>query len=72
LLYSWALDILFLLNLNYPIVFTQANDYSDLRGETRVFEKLFGGHIQYFMSPSENPFRAMSHYVDDNKNIPDD
>jgi len=33
LLMSWAYDILFLVNTKYRIVFTQASDYSDLRGE---------------------------------------
>ncbi len=28
LLNSWCLDLVMLLNLNYPIIFTQANDYS--------------------------------------------
>jgi len=28
LLTSWCLDLVMLLNLNYPFIFTQANDYS--------------------------------------------
>ena len=64
---SWALDLVFLLNLNYKIIFTQANDFSDLRGETRIFEKLFGDKAKFFLSASENPLRAMTHYVDENK-----
>lgn len=66
LLLSWALDLVFLVNLNYKIVFTQANDFSDLRGETRVFDRLFDKKVHFFMPPSENPYRAMTHYVDEN------
>lgn len=47
LLESWALDLVMLVNLKYPIFFTQANDYSDLRGETKVFEKLFENKINF-------------------------
>lgn len=67
LVLSWALDLVFLLNLNYKIIFTQANDFSDLRGETRIFEKLFGDKAKFFLAAAENPFRAMTHYVDENK-----
>jgi hypothetical protein len=49
LVHSWALDIVFLLGLKYRIVFTQANDYSDLRGESRIFEKLFDKKVNYFI-----------------------
>ena len=62
---SWSLDLLFLINLNYKIVFTQASDYSDLRGEQRVLEKLFGNKINQFMPPVENPFRAVTIYSED-------
>jgi len=41
LLNSWCVDIGTLLNLGYPVVFTQANDYSDLRGELRVIDEIF-------------------------------
>jgi hypothetical protein len=65
LLMSWALDLVFLLNLNHRIVFTQANDFSDLRGETKVFEKLFNGKVRFFIEPQPNPMRAMTHYTED-------
>ena len=41
LLESWACDLVKLLDLRYPVFFTQANDFSDLKGETMVFEVLF-------------------------------
>ena len=66
LLLSWALDLVFLINLGYKLVFTQANDFSDLRGETRVFDKLFDKKVNVFLPPSANPYRAMTTYVDEN------
>ncbi len=62
---SWALDLVFLVNLNYKIVFTQANDFSDLRGEKAVFEHVFRDKVKYFIDSQENPFRAMTHYTED-------
>ena len=50
-------------NLGYRVIFTCANDYSDLRGETLVFDKVFQGRVNYFMQPQENPFRAVTHYT---------
>lgn len=41
LLESWACDIVRLLDLRYAVFFTQANDYSDVRGEMQVFQVLF-------------------------------
>ena len=64
LVLSWCLDILQLVHLNYRVVFTQANDFSDLRGETRVFEKVFANRVKYFIEAEANPFRAMTHYTD--------
>lgn len=54
-----------LVNLKYPVFFTQANDYSDLRGETRVFEKLFDNKVNFIKEPIENPFRAVTNYTED-------
>lgn len=65
LLISWALDLVFLLNLNFKIVFTQANDFSDLKGEIQVFEKLFDDKVRFFIEPQQNPMRAMTHYTED-------
>ena len=55
-----------MINLGYKLVFTQANDFSDLRGETRVFDKLFDKKVNVFLPPSANPYRAMTTYVDEN------
>ena len=51
LLHSWLKDQIMLFNLGYPVVYTQANDYSDLWGETKVFEKVFQNRVNYFMEP---------------------
>lgn len=59
---SWACDLVKLLELRFLTFFTQANDFSDLRGETRVFEVLFEKNVKYVLPPQENPFRAMTHY----------
>lgn len=67
LLISWALDILFLVNLGYPVVFTQASDFSDLKGEQRVFERMFKKSVKFFMEPLENPFRAVTTYSEDSE-----
>lgn len=67
LLLSWSLDLVFLINLGYKIVFTQANDFSDLRGELRVFDKLFDKKVNMFLQPQSNPFSAMTCYVDENE-----
>ena len=63
LLKSWCKDLLMLFNLNYRVIFTCANDYSDLRGETLTFERVFLGRVNYFMQAEENPFRAVTHYT---------
>ena len=63
LLRSWCRDLIMLFNLGYKVVFTCANDYSDLRGETLVFEKVFQDRVNYFMPGQENPFRAVTHYT---------
>ena len=41
LLRSWSRDLIMLFDLGYKVIFTCANDYSDLRGETLIFEKVF-------------------------------
>ena len=41
LLKSWSKDLLMLFDLGYRVIFTCANDYSDLRGETLVFQHVF-------------------------------
>jgi len=36
LLHSWCIDLVLLISSEIPVIFTQANDYSDQRGELRV------------------------------------
>lgn len=62
LLLSWACDLIKLLDLRYSVFFTQANDFSDLRGEQHVFKVLFEEKVKMILPPEENPFRAMTHY----------
>jgi hypothetical protein len=62
LLLSWTLDLVMLINMQYRVFFSQANDFSDLRGENRVFEKLFGNKVNFIVSPVENPFRSVTIY----------
>lgn len=65
LLTSWARDLVMLLGLNYRLVFTQASDFSDLRGETEVWQKLFDNNANLIAKAQENPFRAATHYTED-------
>lgn len=54
LLESWCSDLKFLAAAQLPCFFTCANDYSDLRGEILVLQKLVG--CQFIMKPKRNPF----------------
>jgi len=65
LLKSWSLDLLFLINLNYKVVFTQASDFSDLRGEKRVLERLFDDKINVFLPDMVNPYHGSTVYTTD-------
>ena len=67
LLHSWCVDLVTLINANYPIVFTQANDYSDMRGEVRVLETIFENKVNFVIEPQQNPFRAVTHYHEEGK-----
>jgi hypothetical protein len=51
---SWTSDLLKIMHHHVPIVFTQANDYSDLRGELLVLQKIVG--TKFVMTPLRNPF----------------
>lgn len=42
---------MYLLDKNYMIYFTQANDYSDLKGETLVLHTVFENRINYIQMP---------------------
>lgn len=65
LLVSWSLDLVMLVNLNYRVFFSQANDFSDLRGETRVLEKLFDNKVNIVVPPVVNPFNAVTTYTEE-------
>jgi hypothetical protein len=60
-------DLVTLINANYPIIFTQANDYSDQRGELRVLETIFNNKIRFIIEPQENPFRAVTYYHEEGR-----
>lgn len=45
LLRSWCKDLIMMFNLGYKIVFTCANDYSDLKGETLIFQHVFKARV---------------------------
>ena len=51
---SWTKDLLSLANYNIPIIFTQANDYSDLKGELLILQQIIG--IKFIMTPTRNAF----------------
>jgi len=51
---SWVKDLEYILDSNLRCVFTQANDYSDLRGELVVLRSLF--EAQFVLGPLKNPF----------------
>lgn len=70
LLHSWCLDLVRLTDLMYPVFFTQANDFSDLRGEQRVLEVIFEGKIKQVLQPEHNPFRAATHYTNEDSGKP--
>lgn len=53
---SWARDLRLLCEHDIPIIVTQANDYSDLRGETRLLTEVI--RARYVLIPSRNPFAA--------------
>ena len=51
---SWTKDLLTLSDTNVPIIFTQANDYSDLVGELLVLQQIVGS--KFVMTPTRNAF----------------
>lgn len=55
LMRSWLPDLLAILRGGFVALFTCANDYSDLRGETLVWELL---HARSLVAPQRNPFKA--------------
>jgi len=59
--------LVYLLSLGYITVFTQANDYSDLRGEQLALKTVFEDNIYFLFSPIENPFSAVTRYHEPGK-----
>ena len=55
------------MSLNYLVVFTQANDYSDLRGEQRVLDVVFEKNANLCVGPIQNPFSAVTRYHEEGK-----
>mmetsp|Transcript_77227 Transcript_77227/g.154799 ORF Transcript_77227/g.154799 Transcript_77227/m.154799 type:complete len:427 (+) Transcript_77227:120-1400(+) len=53
LLWSWLPDLRLLAASGAPLIFTAANDYGDLKGETAVMQFL---GVNWCLSPSANPF----------------
>jgi len=53
-------DVCDLVDTGIPCVFTQANDYSDLAGETAIMRAL---GAKYILAPQGNPFQAVSCFV---------
>lgn len=64
LLKSWCNDIVRLANIGFIVIFTQANDFSDLKGEQRVLEVIFEGRLKPILTPTPNPFAAVTRYTD--------
>eukprot|EP00742_Colponemidia_sp_Colp-10_P008361 GILJ01009055.1.p1 GENE.GILJ01009055.1~~GILJ01009055.1.p1 ORF type:complete len:363 (+),score=28.28 GILJ01009055.1:37-1125(+) len=62
---SWIKDLVFILRLGVPMIFTCANDYSDLRGEQLVLKEVLGP--RFILEPMENPFRAVSYFHEPGK-----
>jgi hypothetical protein len=67
LLESWCVDLTSLFSMNRPVVFTQANDYSDQRGELRVLQSIFEDKANFIIMPQANPFRAVTYYHEEGK-----
>jgi hypothetical protein len=55
LMLSWLPDLLAILRGGFIALFTCANDFSDLRGESLVWELL---HARSLIAPQRNPFKA--------------
>jgi len=51
---SWTKDLLSLADTGVPIIFTQANDYSDLLGELLILQQIVG--TKFVMTPTRNAF----------------
>ncbi|CAM9924975.1 unnamed protein product, partial [Ectocarpus fasciculatus] len=54
LLFNWLPDLYFLTGTKIPLVFTCANDYADVAGESGVMHRILGAN--FLTAPRENPF----------------
>jgi len=61
LLYDWLADLYLLSSLRFPLVFTCANDYADVAGETLVMSSVLG--MSFVSLPAENHFSFASTLV---------
>ena len=61
LLKSWFPDLQFLTGTSLPLLFTCANDYADLLGETAIMRHVLGA--RFILAPQENPFSFASTMV---------
>lgn len=54
LLFNWLPDLYFLTGTKIPLVFTCANDFADVAGESGVMHRILGA--KFIMQPQANPF----------------
>jgi hypothetical protein len=54
LMRSWVKSLTEIASLGIPAIFSQANDYSDLKGELTVLSKTIG--VKFVLKPMKNPF----------------
>ena len=57
---SWKGDLRRLQDRGVPVVFTCANDYNDLRKETKILQE--GFQFDYLLKPTPSPFKALTTY----------
>jgi hypothetical protein len=60
---SWVNDLIKLLKLGYPLIFTYTNDYEDMKGELAIFENLLKAVV--ISRQDDNPFKSMTTYKND-------
>ena len=66
LLLEWLGDLYFLTGTKMPLIFTCANDYADLDGESQIMQKLLG--CRYLIAPMENPYGFASTFIAEDTN----
>jgi hypothetical protein len=58
LMQSWSLDLVAVIKSGLPAVFTCANDYSDLAGETVIMKHVLGA--KFLLEGTPSPFKAVT------------